>query len=546
MHNDEKKEDKLESFEMSLENLGSNPGSVILPISQVTPYHIVTGYKYGFVPEFNPHFSGGICDFRRRKYVPVMSPEQNLYFLEEKEDHCKKIKWLQRVNGFASRGIITPAGTRCEYIIKYNKNFDKTIEFCNKTRQKNGEHNEDMWLNDEIENLYKDLHSTGVAHSIEVYAMEKNGNEELVSAGWFLLIDGMIHAEGKWTNKKYIGAGYLLNYGMLQLIKNYTKQHDHKINYIDMTGTGLENFRGNTFLIPLEDHIRSIKSAGEENSINKCDEQFRYFINNTDPLTFEKINPTTDKRLNELYRSLCALHDHFSKNLCRIEDNSLEHSKQQCCEIIREIGPLISNDKRNTGGPTEDATRYKKYRKKIAEVNKIITSKTACGTKKPNKSHTNKKNSSVNNQPEPHKSSYGYSTHLKNFFEDVLPLLNHISKLCSIPYNIFVYKPELILMYEKFKTFNENDLDYYGNVGKMAKDIDDIFNEKSCSLIGYCLCRSDEINKAYSEIEKRYKEMLKCKCREALPDIYDEFCDNKTHYDDFLKNSYRMLTNEKV
>ncbi len=52
-----------------------------------------------------------------------------------------------------------------KYIVKFDTNFEQTIQFCAKIR----EYKEGTWLIKEMRDAYIELHEMGFAHSIEVY-----------------------------------------------------------------------------------------------------------------------------------------------------------------------------------------------------------------------------------------------------------------------------------------------------------------------------------------------------------------------------------------
>lgn len=99
-----------------------------------------------------------------------------------------------------------------KYNISFNQNFKKIINFCKNIRISN---NEETWINENIIQIYINLHKKGIANSVEVYE-----NDELVGGLYGLKIGSIFCGESMFSIKKDASKVALIN-----LAKKLCSQH---------------------------------------------------------------------------------------------------------------------------------------------------------------------------------------------------------------------------------------------------------------------------------------------------------------------------------
>jgi len=106
------------------------------------PNRILTAYRQGIFPWFNEN-------------DPILwwSPNPRLLLYPNEFNLKKSFKKILR---------------KRDFIVKFDHNFEHTIQMCAKIREKEG-----TWLIKDMQEAYIELHKMGFAHSVEVYKQDR-------------------------------------------------------------------------------------------------------------------------------------------------------------------------------------------------------------------------------------------------------------------------------------------------------------------------------------------------------------------------------------
>ena len=106
------------------------------------PNRILTAYRQGIFPWFNEN-------------DPILwwSPNPRLLLYPNEFNLRKSFKKILR---------------KRDFIVKFDHNFEHTIQMCAKIREKEG-----TWLIKDMQEAYIELHKMGFAHSVEVYKQDR-------------------------------------------------------------------------------------------------------------------------------------------------------------------------------------------------------------------------------------------------------------------------------------------------------------------------------------------------------------------------------------
>jgi len=106
------------------------------------PNRILTAYRQGIFPWFNEN-------------DPILwwSPNPRLLLYPNEFNLKKSFKKILR---------------KRDFIVKFDHNFEHTIQMCAKIREKEG-----TWLIKDMQEAYIELHKMGFAHSVEVYRQDR-------------------------------------------------------------------------------------------------------------------------------------------------------------------------------------------------------------------------------------------------------------------------------------------------------------------------------------------------------------------------------------
>jgi len=106
------------------------------------PNRILTAYRQGIFPWFNEN-------------DPILwwSPNPRLLLYPNEFNLRKSFKKILR---------------KRDFIVKFDHNFEHTIQMCAKIREKEG-----TWLIKDMQEAYIELHKMGFAHSVEVYRQDR-------------------------------------------------------------------------------------------------------------------------------------------------------------------------------------------------------------------------------------------------------------------------------------------------------------------------------------------------------------------------------------
>ena len=183
-------------------------------VIQISPEMVLKGYRIGVFP---------MADSRLSDIEWYYADPRAILPLDEKKFH---------ISGSLKRRLRSG-----RFKISFDKAFQKVIQYCAQQRK----HTTDTWINQQIIDVYCQLHRSGDAHSVEAWQEDENGQNELVGGLYGVVLGGAFFGESMFYRSTDASkvclvklVEHLRNRGFVLLDAQFPNPHLNQFGCVEM------------------------------------------------------------------------------------------------------------------------------------------------------------------------------------------------------------------------------------------------------------------------------------------------------------------------
>lgn len=196
-------------------------------MTQITSEMVLRGYLMGLFPMADSHFD---------PVVRFVCPEKRALIPLDDDFHIPK--------------SLTKYMKKTPYLVTINECFEEVIESCAALTLDR----EETWINDEILNIYKELHHLGYAHSVEVWEPHSENDNRLIGGLYGVAMGSAFFGESMFSRQTNASKIALVHLVLQLREKDYTIL-DAQFDNHHLRQFGLQTVSHDEFLELLEEAL---------------------------------------------------------------------------------------------------------------------------------------------------------------------------------------------------------------------------------------------------------------------------------------------------
>jgi len=154
-----------------LENAWEEPNGLLAFGGDLSPIRLINAYKHGIFPWFNP-----------QEPIYWWSPDPRAVLFPKDIRISKSLR--KSIRSLTNKG----------YTIRFDNDFSNVVKACAAPRS----NSPGTWISEEMHDAYCQLHSMGVAHSVEIW----NQSHELVGGLYGVASGGVFSGESMFSRER--------------------------------------------------------------------------------------------------------------------------------------------------------------------------------------------------------------------------------------------------------------------------------------------------------------------------------------------------------